>query len=136
MIGDWVYSSFLYEPTQVKHINVPYFMLGYATVKVRGLDDIKDINSLTAIPITKEILEKNGWVKCNEEEDGSEQFEFEDGNTFVNWRSPSGDTPGLFGYGELNEYGYREVINELPINYVHELQHILRLCGINQEIVV
>jgi hypothetical protein len=95
-------------------------------------------NVFKPIPITVEILEKNGWTQCNVDDDGSVQYEYEEGNVDVDWWSPSINIPGLFGCSTRDENTgiIHEMINELPISYVHELQNILRICGIKKEIVL
>ena len=87
--------------------------------------DLCDPTELSGIPITPEILEKNGVVKprlslwwlldshfrelwLSQHTDGSW------------WLYPSGDCDKAENFAE--------------IRFVHELQHALRLCGIDKEI--
>ena len=127
MIGDWVYSTFCDKPCKV--VGVEQYGSGYANVKVTNVSDTKDINSLISIPLTKEILEKNGW-KYNDED--AKFFP----QTWVGG--------GLMLQG-ADDCGYRIVVtsdyddedtNNTPfvIIYVHELQHALRLRRIKKEI--
>lgn len=67
------------------------------------------------IPLTSEILEKNGWkeTEC--------WHEYKDGNTIIQ-------------YSLSNIWG---IINGVEIEhfkceYVHQLQHLLRLCGLDE----
>ena len=67
------------------------------------------------IPLTSEILEKNGWKETEY------WHEYKDGNTIIQ-------------YSLSNIWG---IINEIEIEhfkceYVHQLQHLLRLCGLNE----
>ena len=67
------------------------------------------------IPLTPEILEKNGWKETEY------WHEYEDGNTIIQ-------------YSLSNIWG---IINGIEIEhfkceYVHQLQHLLRLCGLNE----
>mgnify|MGYP003415568463 CR=1 FL=1 len=67
------------------------------------------------IPITPEILEKNGWKETEY------WHEYEDGNTIIQ-------------YSLSNIWG---IINGIEIEhfkceYVHQLQHLLRLCGLDE----
>lgn len=67
------------------------------------------------IPITPEILKKNGW------EETEYWHEYEDGNTIIQ-------------YSLSNIWG---IINGIEIEhfkceYVHQLQHLLRLCGLDE----
>lgn len=76
-------------------------------------------NELSPIPLTPEILEKNGFVyNAIPFVDGWEQF-------------------GLTLYRGGNGYRIDCGINvSLIIDCVHELQHALRLCGIEKEIIL
>ena len=83
-------------------------------------DDIYfyNIDDLKPIPLTPEILEKNGW-----EERPTGYVFYTDGKRYDNslWY--------IFGCNTF-------IVNraEFQIKYVHELQHVLRLCGIVKEI--
>lgn len=70
---------------------------------------------LQPIPITLEILEKNGW-RYNDAPfvQGWEQY----GLTIINNRITCGQNVSM------------------KVEFVHELQHSLRLCGIEKEIVL
>lgn len=76
------------------------------------------------IPLTEEILVKNGWdfrkrhyaVECKE-----------DGRGIVEL---SKDEDGYYWSINWDEYAI------LRVHYVHELQHILRLCGLEKEITI
>jgi hypothetical protein len=70
------------------------------------------------IPLTPEILEKNGW-----EERPTGYVFYTDGKRYEN---------SLWYIFDSNTF----VVNttEFQIKYVHQLQHALRLCGINKNI--
>ena len=90
---------------------------------------------LEPVSLTQEILEKNGWEECNASiEDNDKQYGVTYGDfSFTWWR----DARLLGCYRDSPTKGlYYEMITELPIEYVHELQHALKLCGIEKEIVV
>lgn len=111
MIGDWVYRPDCYS--KVKEIRENGII---------GLDHLRGIISfeeLKPIPLTPEILEKNGFVY------DSEDKLFEDiypriSMLYSQYRLVEN---GGINYGEMSE-----------IKYVHQLQHALRLCGIDKEI--
>lgn len=114
MIGDWVlYKG---EPIMVWEIDDYYNRIntepdGYNAITCVEISDIKPI------PLTAEILEKNG-------------FEFNNLPMEQCWQQY-----GLRLY--LSGHGYGINCGEnvsLCIDYVHELQHALRLCGIDKEI--
>lgn len=74
------------------------------------------------IPLTPEILEKNGLANdpygCHFEEDKYMELEI------------SVEEEGIYWTINYNEYAI------LKLKYVHQLQHALKLCGIDKEIVV
>lgn len=72
------------------------------------------LEDITPIPLTPEILEKNGW---NEE---THCFYNEDTMCELDLRMDNG------GYVWINGG-----VVVCSIYYVHELQHALRLCGLN-----
>lgn len=110
MIGDWVYRPDCYD--KVKEIRENGII---GRDYLRGIISFKE---LEPIPLTPEILEKNGWEKRptgyvfyidGERYDNSLWYIF-DSNTFV-----------------VNTA-------EFQIKYVHQLQHALKGCGIDKEI--
>lgn len=74
---------------------------------------------LDPIPITPEILEKNGWKEA--------QFwhEYQDGKNTIQSCLP--DMRGIINGVEIQHF---------KCEYVHQYQHLLRLCGIEKEIVL
>lgn len=98
MIGDWVYY-------------------GKKPVKVLQLSEGKDYKEINPIPLTSEILEKNGFVQVG-----------------LMYRNPEFHITirDVFGGDLFLSISVRDV----QLKYVHELQHALRLCGIEKEIVL
>ena len=100
MVGDWVIC---YHPRRLKCFGKVSVGLLH-TMQEQEYGHIKEDSPLfrivEPIPITKELLEKNG-------------FEFYDGG-----------------------YRYEDLWIDGRNTYVHELQHYLKLCGIDKEIVV
>ena len=121
MIGDWVYRLDCYDEVKETRQN-----------GIIGLDNLRGLigfSEIEPIPLTPEILEKNGWVYNNEDEKFFPQ-------TWVGG--------GLMLQG-ADDCGYCIVVtsdyddedtNDTPfiIFYVHELQHALRLRRIKKEI--
>ena len=88
------------------------------------------VDFLEPIPLTGEILEKNGFVKC---EDGAwSLFQYkENGENALSQIYWSADPL----YLEISSYTSQTgEFNRMGVRYVHELQHALRLCGISKEI--
>lgn len=84
----------------------------------------EDISNFQPIPITKEILEKNGFEGIKE-------------GRFPSLRNHYNDI--IFQLERIEEERYCKILyifKNIPICYVHELQHALKLCKINKEIIV
>ncbi len=98
MIGDWVVGG-SEEPFKIGIID----------------PDFLHWNEIQPIPLTPEILEKNGFSENYREED-------------LSYAQSCGDVIGI------HIYGTNGLMEEMYFKYVHELQHALRLCGIEKEI--
>ena len=96
---------------------------GYVSRNVYS-DDIRPI------PLTSEILEKNGFEK--QWQDNYEHFDDDENLNITFHPKNSNYTNGAYDYIDI-EKGCL-TINEMPIAFVHELQHALRLCGIEKTI--
>lgn len=118
-IGDWVYDSKRSQyPMQV----VAVFANGDLHLDFEGNDgDIWECkaNEVEPIPITAEMLEKNGFVN-----DGSRWHKL-DGNNFTAMCNPYYTVERIVG-NDCALTGQAE--------YIHQLQQALRLCGIDKEI--
>jgi hypothetical protein len=83
------------------------------------------------IPITAEILEKNGWrviakeVLGEDYEYHGEERVWEDENYSIDICEAK---QGVFWYSWSNEYYMWR------LEYVHQLQHLIRLAGLDREI--
>lgn len=84
---------------------------------------IVSLDMLRPIPLTMEILEKNEW--CSRM-NGTGEFYL---------KKPLVDaaivTKNIIGF-QMNHGPF----SKLPIHYAHQLQHALRLCGVEKEIVL
>ena len=128
MIGDWVNIAVeeYNNPTRIREI-------GSFWVKVIK-DEMEYGNILvTPIPLTAKILKKLGWEKCNiDVVDDDEQYGCAYGSFYVTWWRK---VKLLSCYFEDKNAGlHYEMISELPTKHVHQLQHALKLCGIDKEI--
>ena len=126
MVGDYLmHYGFPYRVIQVDGIVRDGWMIE------NGEEDCGE-----PIPITPEILEKNGFVTnehvypypyyeyINEKDKLKVGFAFPQGNR-TSYKDP-------WVYID-SEYVF---IEHLPCIYVHKLQHTIRLCGIKKEIVL
>lgn len=82
-----------------------------------------NVNEIEGIPLTKEILEKNGWKLHKHRK--------RDSYNDVSWSSyhkPEETNISLRFYPEEKAFFlflYTQEISETPIRYVHQFQHIL-----------
>lgn len=96
MIGDWI-------------------LYGDKPVKVLQLSENSKYDWVKPIPLTSEILEKNGWKAS---EDG---YENQDDKSTIFYCPPE-----MQGCIHGVEVAYFEC------KYVHQYQHLLRLCGLDE----
>ncbi|MBQ2797531.1 MAG: hypothetical protein IJF01_07360 [Tidjanibacter sp.] len=126
-IGDWVRYDFPKigkRNIQVNSIDEEDNHIGAGGV---GASAWSDISEFEPIPLTPEILEKNGWVHCGP----------------CHWRNRDIKCSCFrFGrrYWDIHTRGsrvYRPTrISIENILHTHQLQHALRLAGIDKEIEV
>ena len=112
MIGDWVGKVF-----DDKRIIEDYRQVDWIRTGEIGMRYCKvwSIGCIEPIPLTPEILEKNGWKETEY------WHEYKDGNTII----------------QCSLHKIWGIINEIEIEhfkceYVHQLQHLLRLCGLDE----
>ena len=130
MIGDWVDvyheltdESGFYKPLRVTGIHYnDGICFGDSTIE-SPWNDLKEFEEgVRPIPLTPEILEKNGLendpLGCYFDEDKQGELEI------------SSTDEGVYWTINYNEYGI------LKLKYVHQLQHALRLCKIEKEIIL
>ena len=139
MIGDWVSDKYGYL-MQVIFVGGN----GYASFEddegnLCQLDD--KYNQPQPIPLTPEILKKNGWDwgLTSDEEDMVSLFEgaydehwvYDEGAGEISLIFPE-DTDG--GLLKVDDQRFNRHLNFLwnDTLYVHELQHALRLCGLDE----
>jgi len=113
MVGDWVNIAVegYNNPTRIREI-------GSFWVKVIR-DEMEYGNILvTPIPLTTEILEKNGFKSCKEG--------YDIGIPLLYWDKYC---TAVCGWTHCDD-----LIEVFDCRYVHQLQHALKLCGITKEI--
>lgn len=115
MIGDWV--------------NFGGDLPRYSKVTELKTHDIQVCNywiyevCITPIPLTPEILEKNWFVRY------LESYYFVPGDPSLTLKKIDGEEISGYQIGHMLADVYEPFI---LITYVHELQHALRLCGLNE----
>lgn len=113
MIGDWVLCPDNMQ-RQVRYLQVRPSVIGIGGSSY-------DEDEIQPIPLTPEILEKNGFEL---QRDKSEL-----GTLDTYWL---GSELGAFRIHRLNNGDYQ--FGLAKIKFVHQLQHALRLCGISKNI--
>lgn len=151
MIGDLVQCTYWHNP----HILQVYELkrLGNDELKIVVVEDATPLVFqevyIEPIPLTAEILEKNGFVRREdlvESIQDSLPFIWENEKTesvVVAWRDSydnglrDENAEVLGEYWQINVDGIEARCEKTAKHiYVHELQHALRLCGIDKEIVL
>ena len=131
MIGDWV----LWNTYPMK-----VMMIGSRMVKLYNEDNSIEDDEISPMPITIDFLEKNGFDELmNESEVSAARF----------GRKPEPTGVWQYGFGRFDSVAYVPEQSFLRIKfmegcqadianikYVHELQHALRLCGVEKEIIL
>ena len=130
MIGDWVC---LKDDVQYESpMKVDGILAHNISLEGEGfLGDADEI--ISPIPLTAEILEKNGFKYKTTDWDvvyegphygkyNLKKFHVLIGKENITLASYY----GYIGHGDVDAHGFAH------INYVHELQHALRLCGLNE----
>ena len=121
MMGDWVYNTHNKQYEQVRAIEETRVMLAY--------NDLYDYTDIQPIPLTEEILENNGFKKgelCMAmSPHPTISFTLDNRNYYLEiWLDLSNN--------KFNKMGSEW--EEFEIQYVHELQHALKLYKIEKEI--
>ena len=113
MIEDWVKADNKF--VQVTGLKTVYNDEQFFSIEYYDQEEDSKIscfsNNVLPIPLTAEIMEKNGF-DCNN-----------DAKTSINLV--------YHGCARITEYGEEVLEDGKMIMYVHELQHALRLCGFN-----
>ena len=125
MVGDLVIYGGLYT-------KVIYIGQKISLYDGKGTEFTIDPCHIEPIPLTEEILVKNGFVYREEEETCATQ-------AFHHWQ-----LNGHWFALNYTQYFRKEKKDDMPrfdiagiaFNYVHQLQHLLRLCGIEKELII
>ena len=135
MCGDWI--SYIEDGklyyARVSEVYKPSVFTDDGEFEGRDVEE----DEIIPVQITPEILEKSGWKKVGEDErTGVSVMQIEyDGNAFW-WTEMNGECGCEDVENEDGEEKFVKVFSCVQVCYVHELQHALRLCGIDKEIVI
>lgn len=134
MIGNLVYSTFSQEPCRI--VCIEQYPSEYCMVKVDKVVGIKDIVSLSEIPLTDEILSNNFEITPQTKSQWMEEVYDNEGETryTIDVEKKLDGSPYLCYIENCEaDENVSTVFNGL-IRYVHELQNALHQCGIKKEI--
>lgn len=127
MLGDWVYCEGQPTPDNVTIETIAEDGVWFNGPNYEGAASYDRIFPIT---ITPEILEKNGFTNI-----GENVWQWEEKPFWVWWEEKNHHL-GI----EIDDSSYDEekskTIMIIVQNYIHELQHALRLCGIEKEIML
>lgn len=139
MIGDWV------ECVDSTHKEKVYAQIdaieeGQTCILVR-LDNCNwflDISFIKPTPLTPEILKKNGWKHEFDKKDYMVKYNLgEEGkNCWMMWAMKEHNLDIQRQDEKLDVYNLKVSKVVIPCDYVHQLQHAMRICGIEKEIVL
>lgn len=138
MVGDWV--MWKEKPVQVARVSGVVYSFGHIDVTLAhcndsGLLETHDTKSISPIPITAEILEKNGWRGKSHTQwkffrNGCDELNILLGKNYTQVEYLN----MIYNPEDNAEVNYGHNFEFPRTIYVHELQHVLRLCGIEKEI--
>ena len=137
MVGDLVYSTFCDKPCKV--VGIEQYESEYAVVKVTNVSGAKDIQSLTPIPLTPEILEKNEFNILRDAYGMSDPFwSYSNRSVLVDVTIIRTNNVKVIDWFNVKISTRNDIkqISFCGVKYVYQLQHALRLCGIEKEIVL
>lgn len=130
MIRDWVHVPKLVDTVENDNGNMQIKQLRMADLDCYSFKELT-YDEIEPIPLTPEILEKNGFIL---EYNGYNYYENLD-NTETNYLCVSFRTnkqPRKIEFEFTNK-----IFGKIKtIQYVHEFQHLLKLCKINKEIIL
>ena len=127
MIGDWVLKDMNYledDPMYTRPDYQPYQIENGEDIDLSCESNcLGDADVYQPIPLTDEILEANGWVYFHPQGIKGTMMLAIGGHAVLCWDSETKEL--ILTGGSI-----------LKVRYVHELHHVLRLCGIEKEIIV
>lgn len=135
-IGDWVCAEQLCGVHNEPRLTPPMKVVGLGESWVNLEIDPEqgdpfefEPSEIRGVPITPEILEKNGWRKISESDYIVKWYRY---NISINFRPSTGN----FTFAR-HFYGHPKIVLvRLVIGYLHQLQRALLMCGEEIKIVL
>ena len=140
MIGDWVECTYWTPSKQLKVAEIRRVMDDEIKIGVYD-DDLVLIfrqSEVNPIPLTPEILEKNGWKHEFDKTDYMVKYDLgnEGKNCWMMWAIKEHNLDIQRQDEKLDIYNLKVSRVDIPCDYVHELQHAMRICGIDKQIIL
>ena len=126
MIGDWVQVPCLIDNVEHYDAWCQVKQLRDNDLDVIGFKELR-YDEIVPIPITPEILEKNEF-KNDGKDKNMYYWNWSICNNCISYDKETGKIRIFHSLGEL--------VFVLPLRYVHEVQHALKLCKIEKKIVL
>ena len=134
MIGDWLYYRGKFNAFPFKVEQITKKKVGYHPDPDSNVMAYLRLNEeITPIPLTKEILEVNGFRFNVEETNGPIQQIYNHYTEFFDF--PLGEGFSIEHNTENNVFWITDHVF-ISFKYVHELQHVLKLCGISKKVII
>ena len=137
-VGDWLYSVIDRYDHIVKKICKVVGIRTDCDITLLQCDNTDvwySLKSYEPIPITPEILEKNGFVAKQVYSYPYYVYEVKGDKFNFEIALPKGNKT-TYKEPWIYIYSTHVFVNHLPCVFVHQLQHALRLCGIEKEIIL
>jgi len=130
MVDDWVKWKDKY--VQIATISGIVYSFGHIDVEIAhcgsGFVERHDLKSISPIPLTSEILERNGF----ETTPSSWEMEINDIVIVIVKIQDEYLLSISEPYCDGITKGYKWTFHDLTISYVHQLQHAFRVCGLTE----
>ena len=131
MLGDYVQGHLPNTPSKVVGIPNEYRL---AVITQGGAYMELSIDDFLPIPLTPEIMEKNGWAIPDTFYERAQRYDWRNKDNCIAWFRKR--KRFLIWVDSRKKKRCRTYIRTHDITFVHELQHALRFCGIEKEIVL
>ena len=137
MLGDWVQGHLPDTYSQITGIPNHYRVSVRMKTLSGGVCTECPIDDIRPIPLAQEILEKNGWKFC-ENMSNSLARTFVDKNSEITFYPNAIDGCECLVRIETKPKtcGGVNHVHNCEIRHVHQLQHCLKLVGIDKEIII
>lgn len=118
MLGDWLFSTYHNKAVKVESINQHWLWVTHSDF---GLQKV-NYDEVQPIEITHDIVERNG-------------FKYTDGPYF-DYELKVGVVSAKWDGTMIMVNDFQAMMVSVSCKYIHELQHIFRFCGIEQEVTI